>query len=1522
MVLFASSDRNFQPKPEKFTALKIMLNKTLPCKECPEWGDQVVPPNNLVLFASSDRDFQPKPEKFTLLKIMLNKTLPCKECPEWGTQLLKIMLNRHCLAKSVRSGELRLVSSVPPNNLVLLLHLTVTFNPNHRSLRHCLAKSVRSGAFRLVSSVPPNNLVLFASSDRDFQPKTEKFTLLKIMLNKTLPAKSVRSGVFRLVSSVPPNNLVLFASSDRDFQPKPEKFTLLKIMLNKTLPCKECPEWGAQALKIMLNKTLPCKECPEWGAQLLKIMLKRHCLVSGVGVEWVLRLVSSVPPNNLVLFASSDRDFQPKPEKFTLLKIMLNKTLPCKKSVRRGSSVPPNNLVLFASSDRDFNQTIEVYVAENHAQQDIALCGVGVSGVLRLVSSVPPNNLVLFASSDRDFQPKPEKFTLLKIMLNKTLPCKECPEWGAQSVRSGELRLVSSVPPNNLVLFASSDRDFQPKPEKFTLLKIMLNKTLPCKECPEWGTQVVPPNYLVLFASSDHDFQPKPEKFTLLKIMLNKTLPCKECRSGELRLVFSVPPNNLVLFASSDLAESHAQQDIALQRVSGVGCSGWFLQSLQIIWFCLLHLTVTFNPNHRSLRQHFRFSDRAFGSFKLIMFSVALAEIMLNKTLPCKECPEWGAQLLKIMLNKTLPCKSVRRGTQVGFFSPSKLLVLFASSDHDFQPKPEKFTLLKIMLNKTLPCKECPEWGAQLLKIMLNKTLPCVRSGELSGVLRLVSSVPPNNLVLFASSDCDFQPKPEKFTLLKIMLNKTLHCKECRRGAQTVLLGSFKLIMFSVALAESHAQQDIALQRVSGVGCSVPPNYLVLFASSDRDFQPKPEKFTLLKIMLNKTLPCKECPEWGAQVVSSVPPNNLVRFASSDLAENHAQQDIALQRVSGLGNSGAENHAQQDIALQRVSGVGCSVPPNYLVLFASSDHDFQPKPEKFTLLKIMLNKTLPCKECPEWGAQLLKIMLNKTLPCKECPEWGAQVVPPNNLVLFASSDRDFQPKPEKFTLLKIMLNKTLPCKECPEWGAQVVPPNNLVLFASSDRDFQPKPEKFTLLKIMLNKTLPCVRSGVLRLVSSVPPNNLVLFASSDRDFQPKPEKFTEIMKKSVFQEGSIWPPETGPFRGGNENQKKSFPSGQVCPQKHEHVRTNALTEVLQRGGDVSDRLEVMGEYYKGKLYRWLLENDVSYTLYLMDKVEEEERGGTFNSQGPSKDSLLSFLDYARSFQEIEDLRKYLCSRKPAPPVASEGEHTVSFGARAKDTWKQIWDSRADGYAAFVLGVKCIINSKMYNLQQYILKQQRAESCPPPAEGCIASATSTLTSSTPVMEEDEELERGMLNLSPSKFYTERSRATSSSLQGPGCVYTNRTYPTATATVSRPDGLAPLKGYWVFILLTWIHLESFSYILCIYTLMFVFAFHPSATVKAPLPVPPQLLAIATKLGIEEQAPNLLRQNSSPHNMAPEKAQGDTAMKYIYCPSRVFSLYNAQGMEKELTWREFQQSDFYDAERDRWIADKRKP
>ncbi|XP_046907922.1 uncharacterized protein LOC124489267 [Hypomesus transpacificus] len=45
------------------------------------------------------------------------------------------------------------------------------------------------------------------------------------------------------------------------------------------------------------------------------------------------------------------------------------------------------------------------------------------------------------------------------------------------------------------------------------------------------------------------------------------------------------------------------------------------------------------------------------------------------------------------------------------------------------------------------------------------------------------------------------------------------------------------------------------------------------------------------------------------------------------------------------------------------------------------------------------------------------------------------------------------------------------------------------------------------------------------------------------------------------------------------------------------------------------------------------------------------------------------------------------------------------------------------------------------------------------------------------------------------------------------------------------------------------------------------------------------------------------------------------YIYCPTRVLSLYKADGMNAEMTWGEFQQSAFYKAEKKRWAEEKGK-
>ncbi|KAJ8364725.1 hypothetical protein SKAU_G00135560 [Synaphobranchus kaupii] len=64
--------------------------------------------------------------------------------------------------------------------------------------------------------------------------------------------------------------------------------------------------------------------------------------------------------------------------------------------------------------------------------------------------------------------------------------------------------------------------------------------------------------------------------------------------------------------------------------------------------------------------------------------------------------------------------------------------------------------------------------------------------------------------------------------------------------------------------------------------------------------------------------------------------------------------------------------------------------------------------------------------------------------------------------------------------------------------------------------------------------------------------------------------------------------------------------------------------------------------------------------------------------------------------------------------------------------------------------------------------------------------------------------------------------------------------------------------------------------------------------------------------------LKQGSGPHV---HTYFPGVAGKYVYCPSRVLSLYKPQGMQKEMSWREFQQSAFYEAEKQRWTVEKGK-
>lgn len=168
-----------------------------------------------------------------------------------------------------------------------------------------------------------------------------------------------------------------------------------------------------------------------------------------------------------------------------------------------------------------------------------------------------------------------------------------------------------------------------------------------------------------------------------------------------------------------------------------------------------------------------------------------------------------------------------------------------------------------------------------------------------------------------------------------------------------------------------------------------------------------------------------------------------------------------------------------------------------------------------------------------------------------------------------------------------------------------------------------------------------------------------------------------------------------------------------APTREDQVRQNALALVRQRGGDASDMTEVLGDYilqfgkYKGKSFRWLLMNDIGYTVYLIKHVQKEEAMGISTTEGHSKDSLRSFVHYALGFTEIQSLLAYEAKEVGVGAGSAEDDQLVGFGTRAKSTWKEVWDSRADGYANFILGRNCAPGTRMAKLQQYLRKRQQS-----------------------------------------------------------------------------------------------------------------------------------------------------------------------------------------------------------------------
>ncbi|TWW62882.1 hypothetical protein D4764_04G0015290 [Takifugu flavidus] len=163
------------------------------------------------------------------------------------------------------------------------------------------------------------------------------------------------------------------------------------------------------------------------------------------------------------------------------------------------------------------------------------------------------------------------------------------------------------------------------------------------------------------------------------------------------------------------------------------------------------------------------------------------------------------------------------------------------------------------------------------------------------------------------------------------------------------------------------------------------------------------------------------------------------------------------------------------------------------------------------------------------------------------------------------------------------------------------------------------------------------------------------------------------------------------------------------------------SDEAKRRGDPSDKMEVQGDYvlqfgeYKGKSFRWLLQNDVGYTVYLIKNVQSEEAAGLCMADSHSKDSLQSFVSYALSFQEIQALLTYEAGRGDGVTASSEDDQLVGFGARAKS--------------------RQALRSRYTNVQ---VAAESAEE--DPAEHPMKAPAEPLA-----MEEDVEMEREMLSI---------------------------------------------------------------------------------------------------------------------------------------------------------------------------------
>ncbi|XP_051954038.1 uncharacterized protein LOC127623665 [Xyrauchen texanus] len=163
------------------------------------------------------------------------------------------------------------------------------------------------------------------------------------------------------------------------------------------------------------------------------------------------------------------------------------------------------------------------------------------------------------------------------------------------------------------------------------------------------------------------------------------------------------------------------------------------------------------------------------------------------------------------------------------------------------------------------------------------------------------------------------------------------------------------------------------------------------------------------------------------------------------------------------------------------------------------------------------------------------------------------------------------------------------------------------------------------------------------------------------------------------------------------------------PKDPEAVLGEAKVRVIRGGGDPFDDLLLASQsamqfgQYRGKTFKWMLENDLGYSLMVLSGHQWDRETGKLD-RGALMANKDAFLQYAYTFKKIADAIKVRRQREGTLP-GCEGDCLVGFGVHKKSTYKELYeatDRDRKSYVRLIRSQDTNAGSKMDALQKYIL----------------------------------------------------------------------------------------------------------------------------------------------------------------------------------------------------------------------------